>query len=67
MKIKIDSKDLLTIAGEIQRNCDLLNYSEGADKDPDFSQYAMEIMSLAVDLQAIVVYKERQKLKGGKH
>ena len=67
MKIKIDSNDLLTIAGEIQRNCDLLNYSERADKDPDVSQYAMEIMSLAVDLQAIVINKERQKLKGEKH
>ena len=67
MKIKIDSNDLLTIAGEIQRNCDLLNNSDGADKDPDVSQYAMEIYSLTVDLQAIVINKERQKLKGDKH
>ena len=62
-----DKTVTLSLVKYVQRNCDLLNYTDGADKDPDVSQYAMEIYSLAVDLQAITVNKERQKLKGGKH
>ena len=63
MKIKIKSKDLLTIAGEIQRNCDLLFYTDGADTDNDVFMYATEILRFADELQALVTLKKEQQKK----
>ena len=65
MMIKVESQDLLVIAGEIQRCCDQLDYTDGADDDTEISYLAGEIRQLAYDLQSIISLQEAKTTKGG--
>lgn len=65
MMIKVDSQDLLIIAGEIQRCCDQLDYTDGADDDTEISYLAGEIRHLADDLQSIASSQEAKATEGG--
>lgn len=57
MMINVDSKDLLILAGEIQRCCDQLDSTDGAEEDEEISYLAGEIRQMAIDLEAIVQLK----------
>lgn len=65
MMIKVDSQDLLVIAGEIQRCCDQLDYTDSADDDTEVSYLAGEIRQLSYDLQSIISLQEAKTTKGG--
>ena len=65
MMIKVDSQDLLVIAGEIQRCCDQLDYTDGADDDSEVGYLVGEIRHLADDLQSITALQEEKGTKGG--
>lgn len=58
MKISVESKDLITIAEEIQRNCDLLSYTDAEDAEDDVAFYVPVIRTLADDLQELAEQKE---------
>ena len=60
MKICIESKDLLTIAGEIERSCDQIDNTDGAYEDNEVSELTSEIRQLAYDLAALANLKEKQ-------
>ena len=66
MKISIESTDLLNIADEIQRNCEMLSFTSAEDAEDDVSFYVPVIRSLADDLEALVELKEQESPgKGG--
>jgi hypothetical protein len=65
MIIKVESQDLLVIAGEIQRCCDQLDYTDGADDDSEIGYLTGEIRHLADDLQSIASLQETKATKGG--
>ena len=65
MIINVESKDLLILAGEIQRCCDQLDYTDGADDDTEISYLAGEIRHLADDLQSIASSQEAKATEGG--
>ena len=54
MIINVESKDLLILAGEIQRCCDQLDNTDGAEEDGEISCLAGEIRQMAIDLEAVV-------------
>lgn len=63
MKISIDRNVLLQIAEEIQRNCDLLGYTDAEDAEDDVAFYVPVIRNLADDLQALVMAEMPQEGK----
>ena len=65
MIISVESKDLISIAEEIQRNCDLLSYTDAEDAEDDVAFYVPAIRQLADELEEHAERKEREALKGG--
>lgn len=58
MKITIDSRDIRSIAEEIQRNCDLLSYTDADNAEEDISYYVPVIRDLADNLVRITDAQE---------
>lgn len=65
MKICVDSKDLLTIAEQIQYNCEMLSFTDEESAEDDVEFYVPVIRDLAEDLEALAVLKARQATEGG--
>lgn len=61
MKITVDQNELLQIADEIQRNCDLLSYTDAENAEDDIPYYVQIIRQLADELLAIA----QPSAKGG--
>lgn len=61
MKISIEQSDLLAIAQEIRRICDLLSYTTEEDAQGDVDYYVPVIRGLADDLLELA---EHGALKG---
>ena len=53
MKIEIESNELLAIAEEIQRNCDMLGYTDAEDAEDDLGFYLPVIRGLTYDLERL--------------
>ena len=65
MIISVESKDLLTIAEQIQHNCAMLSYTDAEDAEDDVGFYVPVIQQLADELKEYTEIRERQISKKG--
>lgn len=65
MKIEVDSKDLHTIADQIEHNCNMLSYTDAEDAEDDVEFYVPVIKELADDLRAITNLAMQRQTPGG--
>lgn len=65
MKISIDRNILLQTAEEIQRNCDLLGYTDAEDAEDDIAFYVPVIRQLADELYELAMSETAQEGKKG--
>ena len=65
MKISVESKDLISIADDIQHNCTMLSFTDEEDAEDDVAYYVPVIQQLADDLKDYVECKEQEAQREG--